>query len=285
MISTLIDAPQTTPRRSYVGNKFVYVVLSTRAKGLSIGVNLNPDMQCNFNCTYCEVDRSQADRAALLDLEVMQTELEEMLALVQHHGARSLEGFGRLPDSLLQLKEVAISGDGEPTISPHFEDAVHSILFVRGKEISPFFKIVLITNGTALNLPAVQRAIGLFTSKDEIWVKLDVGREQDFQHINCSVDICLHRVLNNLLALARQRPIVIQSLFPELDGMGPSETEIAAYVDRLEELKAAGAQISLVQIYSVHRPAIRAGSRHLPLSQLATIARRVRSLGLRAEVF
>ena|SRR5688572_22709425 len=109
----------------------------------------------------------------------MQTELAEMLSLVQHRGACALDGFERLPDNLLQLKEVAISGDGEPTISPQFKDAIHTVLFVRAKEIVPFFKVVLITNGTGLNVPAVQRAIRLFTSKDEIWLKLDVGREQD----------------------------------------------------------------------------------------------------------
>jgi wyosine [tRNA(Phe)-imidazoG37] synthetase (radical SAM superfamily) len=286
MVSDVIDAPQkAAPRRSYFGNRFVYLLLSARAKGLSLGVNLNPDKHCNFNCVYCEVDRSQTDASSRFDLGAMQTELEEMLAFIRHNTVRELDGFAAMPDELLHLKEVAVSGDGEPTLSPDFQDAIHTVLFVRSKEIVPFFKIVLITNGTGLNLPAVQRTVRLLTSKDEIWVKLDVGREEDFQRINGPKDVSLQDILQNILDLGRQRPIVIQSLFPDVDGIQPSEAEVAAYVERLKDLKAAGAQISLVQIYSVHRQPVRTDCHHLPLSHLTTIARRVRDLGLRAEVF
>ena len=285
MVTDVIDTQKAGPLRTYCGNQFVYVVLSARAKGLSVGINLNPDKRCNFNCVYCEVDRSQSNPAALVDLGAMQLELEEMLTLIHHDRARELDGFARLPDALLRLKEVAISGDGEPTLSPSFQDAIHTVLFVRSKEIVPFFKIVLISNGTGLNIPTVQRTVGMLTSRDEIWVKLDVGREQDFQRINNPKDVSLQDILQNILDLGRQRPIVIQSLFPDVDGIKPSEAEVAAYVERLKELKMGGAQISLVQIYSVHRPPAQSACRHLALSHLAAIARRVRDLGLCAEVF
>ena len=42
---------------------FVYPVISRRSQGLSIGVNLNPDKRCNFDCVYCEVDRRTPGRA------------------------------------------------------------------------------------------------------------------------------------------------------------------------------------------------------------------------------
>ena len=62
-------------------------------------------------------------------------------------------------------------------------------------------------------------------------------------------------------------------------------------VRALQELKAGGAQISLVQVYSAHRPPAlarkgRADCGHLPLKSLSQIARRVRqATGLKAEVF
>ena len=46
--------------------RFVYPVVSRRSKGLSLGVNLNPDKVCNFHCPYCQVDRTTPGR----DLEV-----------------------------------------------------------------------------------------------------------------------------------------------------------------------------------------------------------------------
>jgi hypothetical protein len=71
-----------------------------------------------------------------------------------------------------------------------------------------------------------------------------------------------------------------------MDGKGPSPEEIEQYVRRLGELKAAGAQIAMVQVYSAHRPPHHPNCEHLPLKELSSIARRVRTAtGLRAEVF
>ena len=92
--------------------------------------------------------------------------------------------------------------------------------------------------------------------------------------------------MDNILALGIQRPIVIQSLFPAVRGRGPTPDEITAYAERLNELKKAGAQISLVQVYSAHRPPADPNCGHLPLRTLSDIARRVREItGLKTEVF
>ena len=50
-------SPHTDHPRLFQGNKFVYPVLSRRSRGISVGVNLNPDKVCNFDCIYCQVDR------------------------------------------------------------------------------------------------------------------------------------------------------------------------------------------------------------------------------------
>ena len=99
-------------------------------------------------------------------------------------------------------------------------------------------------------------------------------------------DVPLWKVLGNILAISKKRPVTIQSLFPLLNGEEPPEDEIDQYVQRLKELKAAGAQIALVQIYSAHRPSHQPNCEHLPLKTLSKIARRVRErTALRAEVF
>lgn len=61
--------------RNFLGHRFVYVVVSPRARGLSIGINFNPDKRCNFDCVYCEVDRSIHGRDRELDVDVMADEL------------------------------------------------------------------------------------------------------------------------------------------------------------------------------------------------------------------
>jgi len=190
-----------------------------------------------------------------------------------------------VPSELLELKEVALSGNGEPTLCPNFEEVVREVLRIRSKEKYGFFKIVLITNGTGLDAPAVVKAVKGLTTEDEVWIKLDAGTQAHLNRVNRS-EASLEKILANILAMGKRRPIVIQSLFPLVDGKGPTKNEIEQYVRRLGELKEAGAQIAMVQVYSAHRPPHHPNCEHLPLKDLSSIARQVRkATGLRAEVF
>jgi len=271
--------------RDFLNNRFVYLVLSQRARGLSIGINMNPDKRCNFDCVYCEVNRAEPARDAVIDMPTMAKELGAMLERVQANKIRELAGFSQLPKELLELKEVALSGDGEPTFCPQFKEIVGEVVKLRRHEGVPFFKVVLITNTAGLPLPEVRKGLRLLTSQDEIWVKLEAGTQKYMDKVNVP-DIKLRKVMANILVVARERPVVVQSLFPLISGEEPSDEEIERYVHRLQELKAAGAQIAAVQVYSAHRPPHLPNCAHLPLASLSRIARRVRAAtGLKAEVF
>jgi wyosine [tRNA(Phe)-imidazoG37] synthetase (radical SAM superfamily) len=297
-----LKAARPTPRptgvtldssRRFFDNRFVYAVVSQRSRGLSIGINLSPDKFCTFDCIYCEVPRNGTVPNGELDSKVLAGELRRMLALAMESRMHELPGYQSVPQELLSLKSVALSGDGEPTLSPNFHEVVQVVVHLRAQGEFPFFKIVLITNGTGLHLPQVQLGLQLFTAQDEIWTKLDAGTQSYLQKINrpksgtvnCP-DVSLDQVLGNILKLGRQRPIVIQSLFALVDGEEPPTEEIEQYVQRLKELKQQGAKISLVQVYSAHRPSFRAICSHLPLRTLSRIAQRVREVtSLKAEVF
>lgn len=273
-----------SPRDS-LDNRFVYAVVSPRARGLSVGVNLNPDRRCNFDCVYCEVNRAASARDAHLDVPVMIGELERTLALVRSGGLRERPSYRHAPRELLELRHVALSGDGEPTRCPNFVEAVEAIIHLRARGRFPFFKLVLITNASGLDRPEVTEGLSLFTPRDEVWAKLEAGTQEYMNEVNRS-DCPLEKVLDNILCVARRRPVVIQSLFASVHGEGPPGSEIEAFVQRLGALKKAGAQIPLVQIYSATRPAAHPHCGHLPLRALAHIAQRVRdAAGLNAEVF
>jgi wyosine [tRNA(Phe)-imidazoG37] synthetase (radical SAM superfamily) len=212
-------------------------------------------------------------------------ELTALLKLAFDSKLRELEAFRGLPRELLELKEVALSGNGEPTLCPNFAEVLRRVSHVRSQGTFPFFKIVLITNTGGLSRPEVREALGLLDSRDEIWAKLDAGTQGYMEQIN-RPDIRLKEVTANILSVATERPVVIQSLFPLVNGQEPPAEEIDQYVERLRELKNAGARISLVQIYSAHRPPHRPDCSHLPLKSLYNIARQVReATGLRVEVF
>jgi wyosine [tRNA(Phe)-imidazoG37] synthetase (radical SAM superfamily) len=271
--------------RDFLDNQFVYTVVSARARGLAVGVNLCPDKSCNFQCVYCEVHRNGVPPPESFEVEVMAAELRKTLAFVRAGRLRERPWYRALPDELLTLRHVALSGDGEPTLAPQFAEALQAVVHVRALSGLPFFKIVLLTNATALDLPQVQQGLKHLTRSDEIWAKLDGGTQAYVNRVN-RPSASLERILSNILLLGRQRPVVIQSLFPAINGEEPPLEEIEQYARRLVELKKAGAEISLVQIYSATRPSPNSASGHLPLKVLSRIAQMVRqTTGLPAEVF
>jgi len=265
--------------------RFVYAVISSRARGLSIGVNMNPDKRCNFDCGYCEVNRTVSATEKSLDVAVMTVELQRTLALAHCGGLRDLACYRTTPPELLEFRHVALSGDGEPTLCPNFVEAVYAVVHLRATGQSPFFKLVLITNAVGLDLASVQQGLKFFTGQDEIWAKLDAGTQTYMERVNRS-NCSLEKILANILLVGQKRPVIIQSLFPLLNGEEPPAEEIEQYTQRLRELKVAGAQIPLVQIYSATRPTPNSECGHLPLKTLSRIARRVHEVtGLNAEVF
>ena len=270
--------------RNGLGKHYVYAVISPRAKGLSVGVNLNPSKHCNFDCIYCEVDRAGARPIdEPVDLGVMTSELEATLKRVL--GGELRADFPAVPGGLLQLRHVALSGDGEPTLCPNFGEAVEAVVHLRASARVPRFKIVLITNASCLDRSRVAYGISLLTRHDEIWAKLDGGTQAYIDYIN-RAEFPLAKVLENIRDLARRRPVIIQTMVPEINRENPFRSQITEYAARLCELKEAGAQISSVQIYSANRPTLHSECRHLSLKALSQIAKTVRALtGLRTEVF
>jgi len=273
--------------RDFVNSRFVYTAISPRARGLSVGINMNPDKRCNFDCVYCEVNREEKSGESWLDVPVMIAELERTLALVTSGALREQARYRSVPLEFLELRHVALSGDGEPTLCPNFCEAIEALVHFRAIGHRSFFKLVLITNGCFLDRLEVIEGLNLFTARDEVWAKLEAGTQQYTTRINRGdATLTLEKIQANILSLARRRPVVIQSLFLAIDGAAPPASEIEAYVQRLKAMKEAGGQFSLVQIYSATRPTAHSECGHLPLRTLSEIARRVREVtGLKAEVF
>lgn len=278
-------APASDRLREFLGFRFVYAVVSPRAHGLVIAINVNPDKRCNFDCAYCDVARSLPPIDPNINLDLMTDELLQMLTLAHTGELGNFFCYRNTVPELLEFKHVALSGFGEPTLSPAFLEVVRTVVHVRALDLIPSFKIVLVTNASRLEAPEVREALRLFTPTDEIWAKLDAGTQAYMDLVN-RPDRSLEKIMRNILSVARDRPVIIQSLFPLLNNREPSLDEIDRYAERLGDLRKAGAQIPLVQIYSVTRPAVNPNCGHLSLKTLNYIAQRVRDIsGLKAEVF
>jgi wyosine [tRNA(Phe)-imidazoG37] synthetase (radical SAM superfamily) len=267
-------------RRDLGTNRYVYAVVSRRARGLSIGVNLNPDKVCNFDCPYCQVDRTTPGGPSKVGVEDLLAELDDLLQRVAAGILWDSAPFDRVLPDLRRVADIAFAGDGEPTSPPEFPEAARAVKAARdGLGLS--VPLRLLTNATLFQKERVHTALADF---DEVWCKLDAGTEAYF-HLVDGTRLPLQRILDNLLLLARERPIVIQSLFLTFGGRGPDAAEIAAYCDRLRDLQGAGGRIDRVQVYTVARPPADPRVGALGDDRLEEIADRVRALGLPAEVY
>ncbi len=262
--------------RHWRDNRYVYPVISRRSGGLSIGVNLNPDKACNFDCVYCQVDRKVPPTIRKVDPEVLGGELEAMVRQALSGKLFTDPQFAALPEEYKQIKDIAFSGDGEPTISPLFPIVVHIAANIRRTYQLNDVKLLLITDATYLNKPAVCEALAeMDANNGEIWAKLDAGTEEYFRRIN-RPNVSLQTVLDNILATARVRPIVIQSLWMNVEGQPPPPAEIDAFGQRLAGMIANGAHFKLVQIYTIARPPAESFVSPLNSEHLEAIAARIR---------
>jgi len=176
--------------------------------------------------------------------------------------------------------DIAFAGDGEPTTPSEFPAAARAAREALDRSALGV-PLRLLTNATMLDRPRVRMALPLF---DELWCKLDAGTESYFHTVD-GTRLAFRKILDNLLGVARERPIVIQSMFVSLAGAGPPEAEIEAYAGRLREILDQGGRIGLVQVYTVARRPADARVGALTDERLERIAVRVRAEGLRAEVY
>jgi wyosine [tRNA(Phe)-imidazoG37] synthetase (radical SAM superfamily) len=266
--------------RGLDGNRYVYAVLSRRARGLSIGVNLNPDKVCNFDCPYCQVDRTLPGGPPEIDMAVFAAELEGLLDRARAGSLWAHPLFATAPEPLRRVADVAFAGDGEPTTPREFPAAARSARAAIERS-GLRVPLRLLTNATRFDRPRVRAALASF---DELWCKLDAGTESYF-HLVDGTRLPFRRVLDNLLAVARERPLVIQAMFVAMEREGPPDAEVDAWAGRLRDLVAQGGRIDRVQVYTVARRPADARVEALSDARLERIAARARAEGLLVEVY
>ena len=273
---SIADAWRSHERR-WKENHFVYPVVSRRSRGLSIGINLNPNKACNFDCIYCQVNRGLSVGISEVDLEKITEELDAIL-----HAEKLGFLYEEAPLNILApedrgVRDIAFSGDGEPTLYPRFEDAVRIAAAVRLRFGLDSAKLVLLTNAAYLNRDPIRSALALMDRNNgEIWAKLDAGTEAHFRKVNRS-NITLDRILDNILGAARIRPLVIQTLWLRIQGTAPSTEEVEAYCGRLKRLISDGGQLKAIHLYTIARDPAEMDACPLSREEMNGIAATVKS--------
>jgi wyosine [tRNA(Phe)-imidazoG37] synthetase (radical SAM superfamily) len=252
-VPTALSAAWQRHERRFADHLYVYAVVSRRSRGVSVGINLNPGKECNFDCLYCQVDRMVPPRVRGVDLGRLSAELD---AVLQAEADGSLYGsapFDAVAPADRGVRDIAFSGDGEPTTYPKFGEAVAIAARARQRFGLEAAKIVLITDAAYLAKPGVREALKTLDGNNgEVWAKLDAGTEEYFRRVD-RPNVTLAHVLDNILDAARERPIVIQSLWMRVDGAPPAESELQAFCDRLNRLIEEGARLKAIQVYTIAR--------------------------------
>ena len=239
--------------RRWKDHRLVYAVVSRRSGGVSVGLNLSPDKACNFNCVYCQVDRNAPCSSAGVDPDLLAAELNNIIQAEKDGSLYMDAPFDAIPPAERGLRDIAFSGDGEPTAYSRFEEAVRIAAEARRVNGLQSSKLVLITNAAFLNSPVVSAGLEIMDENNgEIWAKLDAGTEEYFREINRSA-IPLSQILENIRTAALRRALVIQSLWMRVRGEPPAESELAAWRGRLKDILAAGGRLKAIQLNTIVR--------------------------------
>lgn len=263
---------------------YVYPVVSRRAGGVSVGINLNPNNACNWACVYCQVPDLQRGTAPAIDLARLEGELRALLDDILHGDFMQT----RVPEGARRLNDIALSGNGEPTSAREFPDVIELI----GRVMQDFnlvdkIKLVLITNGSLVDRPRVQAGLARMAALNgEVWFKFDHASAAGMRATN-QTRISPEKQLERLKIAARLCPTWLQTCVFALDGAPPSPGEVAAYLKAVAQLHHDTIPVQGVLLYGLARPSMQPQAARLsalPASWLENHAEAIRAAGLPVKV-
>lgn len=279
----------TDHRRDYAGFRYVYPVVSRRARGVSVGINLNPNNACNWACVYCQVPDLRRGGPPPLDLARLATELTALLTDIVQGDFMTREVMAEART----LMDVAFSGNGEPTSAAEFPQAVDCVADIMCRlELPATVRLRLITNGSLLHRPSVRegiRRIGSYgsgaheQSRGEVWFKVDRATTTGIKATN-RVALSPQKIRANLLACSELAPTWIQTCWFAVEGQLPDQTEQKAYLDFLESVRK---KIKGVHLYGLARPSLQPDASRLgrlTAKQLSSLADRIAALGIEVSL-
>jgi len=223
-------------------DRLVYPVVSRRSGGLSLGINLNPDKRCNFDCVYCQVERTEPLPLKAPDLAQLERELRFWLERFRSEGFR---GY--------RLQDIALAGDGEPTVVRELPAVLALLQQLQREYRLDGVRLVLFTNGSGLGRADLASGWpAFFQSGGELWFKLDYWDQESLQRIN-RTRLQFARLWQQLIDFGRRYPVILQSCFFCWQAEPLSPRLVERYLERVRELLALGVDIRKIQAYTLAR--------------------------------
>lgn len=270
--------------RDRVGLTYVYPVISRRAGGVSVGINLNPNNACNWRCVYCQVPDLKRGSAPRIDLNKLEAELRSFLYELTEGDFMSQH----VPEAARKIHDIALSGNGEPTSAKEFESIIELIGHViTDFELPSNLKLVLITNGSLIHQSSVQAGLQRMAKLNgEVWFKFDRATAEERQRIN-NTRISLKKIHHHLRIATSLCSTWIQTCMFQMDGNPPLGDEIDAYLKFLKQLKKENMPLQGILLYGIARPSLQPEAIRLtPVQEswLLAFGDRIKELGFSVKI-
>ncbi len=270
--------------RNSAALRYVYPVVSRRAGGVSVGINLNPNNACNWRCLSCQVPDLVRGTAPPVDLALLEVELRGFLNQLLHGDFMQ----SRVPEGARRINDIALSGNGEPTSAAEFVAVIEIIARVRTALAVPdTVKTVLISNGSLLHRLDVQQGLREMAKiHGEVWFKLDRASAAGMLRVN-DTHARIDKVREYLIQSIAACPTWLQTCWFALDGESPSVQDEDDYLDFVGGLLREGHPLQGVLLYGLARPSMQAEAPRLsalPEAAMQNFADRILALGLPVKV-
>lgn len=243
---------------------YIYPVLSRRAGGISIGINLNTNRKCNWACVYCQVENLQRGNPESINLALLQTELNYFLNEVINGNFLK----DNADKNHQKIVDLAFSGDGEPTATSNFAEIVTIVLNSMQKYnlLTQKIPLRLITNGSFLYKSEVQKAISLIgKNSGEVWFKIDRFDDtmKDINKVNFNAET-IQRNLQKCLDLS---PTWIQTCWFKFDNKIPTEIQQNSYINCIKTALSNDKKNNLkgILLYAPNRKSYQADANKITL--------------------
>lgn len=228
--------------------KYVFGPVPSRRLGRSLGIDLIPPKTCTLECRYCQLstttDLVTVPQSFFPPDEVIQ-ELHDVLQDIDR------------PDW------ITLSGAGEPTLHADLGEIIRR---VKGMHIAP---LCVITNGTLLHLPAVQKAL---LPADRVIPTLCTVFPETFARIHRpapGIDLCT--ILQGLTRFASHFQGVLEVEVFVVPGVNDTPQEVAG----LSRFLSALPRLAAVYLNTAIRPPLDQSVRPATIEELQQFKNRL----------
>lgn len=248
----------------------IFGPIKSRRLGVSLGINLMPNdgKVCSFDCLYCEAgfNAQGPGKDGYPTREAVKKGLKRKLEQMHEAG----EG----------LDVITFSGNGEPTLHPHFLEIVRDVIRLRNLYY-PQARVSVLTNSTMVGRAHVAEALLLV---DNNIVKLDSAIAHTFIALNRpgSPNVIPEGVIEDLKQFQGQCIVQTMMLRGDYEGHHIDNTtarEVDALIEAYKVIRPRE-----VMLYSIDRKTPAPNLIKVEAAELESIAQRMREAGFIVQV-